>query len=219
MEMGATSSRPEPVMDTDGVPIRLSPEQSLTLYPMLKAKSTLTWRDVKANRHMTFAYLTECGIEPSRLHSMQPNLQVCVYRPGCASQYIVFNFCVAKKQAWIECKRAKLADCDQMAKWKPNPLLHFRSSIMHLIDQREAVPPEVLIRARLTVSELRDRYDMNADAMAMLRYDLSHWLQLGLTAQDLHLLNDKQFARVFGATASRDDILRRIAIANVVADT
>ena len=188
--MGAQSSS-SPVAPPSSAPtdtevryaIRLDPEQSLTLYGLLRPKRTLTWRDVVQNRPITLALCVRSGLPPERLHRLQPDIK-----------------------EWIRYERATVDDCVHMGPWRPHPFRDLGcKSIGDLVLYRDQMPPRLLIDGGVTVSHLRMRYGLTPELMIMLRYSLDDWLALGLDEESLRPVDDSQWTRLFG-TLSRAEV-------------
>jgi hypothetical protein len=55
--------------------IRLEADQSVLLYGLVFAKTTLTWKDVMQHAGITLKSCCECGIERTKLCRMQPDIR------------------------------------------------------------------------------------------------------------------------------------------------
>ena len=175
--------------------IRLEPEQSLTLYGLLRPKRTLTWRDVVAHRQITLSMCVRAGLPPERLHRLQPDIR-----------------------EWIRHDRATVNDCVHMAPWRPHPFRDLNcKSIGELVLYREQMPPRLLIDSGVTVAHLRLRYGLTPELMIMLRYSFDDWLALGLDEDVLAQVDDAQWPRLFG-TVSRPEVRAAIAKCASVTD-
>ena len=186
--MGATSSSHHCAsrVVVDSYPIRLTAEQSVSAHGFAKAKTTLTWRDIQLQPgKLTFARCVNIGISVHKLYAMQPDLK-----------------------EWIAHGGVTVLDCSAMRLWSPNPFLDFGCKIGDLILHRKHLPPEVLIRAGITLSDLCERHGLNGELMAMLHYSPEHWSQMGLAAVHLDMLSDTQWIRVFG-DLTRSDVTAR----------
>lgn len=186
--MGNSLGPTIPVSDSDGCPIRLTAEQSVALHGFLRAKNTLTWRDVATSTspRITFMACVQAGVDVRRLHAMQPDIRM-----------------------WAAHSRATLFDCQWMELWAPHPFQHFNCQIADLVMHRKHLPPAVLIKANITVTELWDRYGLNGELMAMLHYEPQHWLDMGLQTRHVEELTDEQFARIF-APLLRAELVKRL---------
>jgi hypothetical protein len=190
--MGAVSSHGGPE-HVDSYPIRLTAEQSVGLHGFSRAKGTLTWKDFKmrssrrsdSRGKITFSRCVALGVPVHKLYAMQPDLR-----------------------QWIAHAEVTVADCVDMRLWSPNPFLHFDCKLGDLIVHRNVVPPEVLIRTGVTVTDMCDRYGLDGELMAMLHYAPEDWIALGLAAGHLGMLSDAQWARVFGQQQRGEVALR-----------
>jgi hypothetical protein len=173
--------------------IRLDPEQSLTLYGLLRPKRTLTWPDIVANRQITLALCLRAGLPAERLHRLQPDIK-----------------------EWIRFDRATVEDCVHMAPWRPHPFRDLKcKSIGELVLYRDQMPPRLLVDSGVTVTYLRMRYGLTPELMIMMRYSLDDWLALGLDEETLAQVDDAQWPRLFG-TVSRVEV--RAAIGKCASD-
>lgn len=185
--MGAVSSSPHGYVEPN--PIKLLPEQSVVLFGLLNAKTTLTWGDVVRFKEITFSRLIQNGILPVQLYKLQPDLR-----------------------EWIGLGKCVLLDIKHMGLWKPNPFSDFGASLADIILKRDAVSwPEVLAACNVTVKDLRAWHGLTPDAMRMLHFSLDEWMTLKISAEDIQTLSDKDVYALFGGV-TRENILRSIGV-------
>ena len=184
--MGASSSSATNKGVVDAYPIRLTAEQSVAVHGFSRARTTLTWRDFQRGG-LTLAHCACLGISVAKLHRMQPD-----------------------PREWIAYGGATLFDCALMEPWAPNPFADFGARLGDLVLHRRHVPPAVLVRAGVTVADLRARHGLTGELMAMLHYAPEDWFDLGLRAEDLDMLSEQQWPRVFGETA-RSQVERQLS--------
>lgn len=179
--MGANASVAGYDHAVDPNPVKLLPEQSLSLYGLFHAKSTLTWPDVVRHKHIHFSLCVEHGLTPAQLYSMQPDIA-----------------------QWICHGKCEVSDCSRMELWSPNPFVHFHCNIGDLVLLRKQLQPEVLRRCNMTVRELRERYGLTGEIMCLLQYTPQQWIDLRLSTSDLDALTAPQFEKIFGKIARTD---------------
>jgi hypothetical protein len=184
--MGANTSVPGYDNVIDPNPIKLLPEQSISLYGMFHAKSTLTWPDIIKHKHINFALCSANCITPAQLYSMQPDIT-----------------------QWICHGRCDVSNSNDMALWCPNPFTHFHCNIGDLVVLRKQLHPDVLRRCNVTVADLRERYGLTGEIMCLLQYSPQEWMDLALTETDINAISTAQFEKIFGKI-TRNDLLSRM---------
>ena len=171
--------------------IRLQPEQSLSLYGLLRPKRTLTWRDVLDNRRITLrGCVVTAGVPADKLHRMQPDIK-----------------------EWIRHGRTTIADAQHMGPWRPHAFDDFGCNIGDLIVYRQYLTPQMLIDAGIDFRTMRNRYGLTAELMIMLKYSADDWVRLRIDAQFVsHELSDEHWRKLFGL-ARRSEILAQLLAA------
>lgn len=186
--MGATQSAADGCKRAiDPNPIRLSPEQSVSLLGVMHAKRTLTWADIAAHRDLTFSVLAANGLTPQQLFRLQPDIT-----------------------QWVGAGRCRVEDIDRMALWAPDPFRHFRCNIGDLAVKRDVITPDVLRRGGVTVTDMRENFGLTPDLMALLRYSPMQWAEMGMSKRDLDALTNTEVERIFGRV-SREAVESQIA--------
>ena len=185
-DMGAASSGPFGEQAIDPNPIKLLPEQSLALYGLFNVKPTLTWPDIVRHKSITFASCLANGVTSGQMYSMQPDIT-----------------------QWICHGKCDVSNCNDMALWCPNPFTHFHCHIGDLVVMRKHLPPDVLRRCHMSVSDMRERYGMTGELMCMMQYSPQEWIELALTERDLITLTAAQFEKIFGKI-TRTDLIGRL---------
>jgi hypothetical protein len=178
-------------MSSDQYVIKLhDSEQSVRLYGfVMTARQTLTWQDVLAHKTITLASCIACGIQPEKLHRMQP-----------------------KMGEWVRHGKASIADCHLMQPWHPNPFIDLRCTIGDIVLNRLAFPAQVFIDCGVTFCELRDRYGMGPELMGFLKYTADDWVALGIHAEFLETLSDAHWDTIFGKSVQRKDLMMRCRV-------
>ena len=171
--------------DLEFYAIRLEPEQSLSLYGVIRFKKTLTWRDVLDHKGITIRSCIGCGIPPAKLYRMQPDIK-----------------------EWIQRGKATAQDCEHMGPWKPNPFTDLGCCIGDLVLYRRMLPPTMLVQCGLNFSILVERYGLSVDIMMLLKYSADDWIALGVPETFLVALPDDQWKRLFGL-ANRNELVLR----------
>jgi hypothetical protein len=172
--------------ELDYYPIRLQPEQSITLFGFLGAKTTLTWRDILTSPTINLRLCIECGIDLQKLYRMQPEIK-----------------------EWFKYGKASIQDCAFMDPWKPNPLVDLGCSIGDLVLYRKFIHPKLLSNSGLTFTVLKERYGLTVDLMRLLKYNVNDWILLEITESFVNEINDSQFFQIFG-NMSKTDIISMI---------
>jgi hypothetical protein len=172
--------------ELDYYPIRLQPEQSITLFGYFGAKTTLTWRDILTSPTINLRLCVECGIDLQKLYRMQPEIK-----------------------EWFKYGKASIQDCASMDPWKPNPLVDLGCSIGDLVLYRKIIHPKLLSNSGLTFTILKERHGLTIDLMRLLKYNLNDWILLEITESFVNEINDTQFFQIFG-NISKSDILSMI---------
>jgi len=184
--MGAHDSKQAPLLDM--YPIKITTLQSNSLFGMFRPKTTLTWADIiEKGSKVTFRDCVNAKIQISKLYQMQKDLD-----------------------EWIRYKKVVLEDCKDLALWCPNPFYHFQANIGDLILKRHIISAEMLVQGGVTFDILWERYGLNPDLMALIRYTPEQWVALGIQDKHLQCFSDDQMYAVFGRL-QRKDILQAIA--------
>jgi hypothetical protein len=179
--MGAKQST---ATELDYYVIRLRPEQSTTLYGYMKAKTTLTWRDVMDNAEINVRACVRVGLPSNKLCRMQPDIR-----------------------EWIRWGKARLEDCAVMQEWKPNVFNHFGCCIGDLVVHRQVILPRVVIEGGDSFDILKDKYGLTPELMALLKYSAQDWLDLRIGHEFLTGLTNEQWTRIFGTTHNRAEMI------------
>lgn len=164
--------------------IRLLPEQSTLLYGYMRAKTTLTWRDVSQNSDISMRKCIFVGIPADKLCRMQPDIR-----------------------EWMRTGRARLQDCELMGPWKPNVFTDLGCCIGDLVLHRHVISPQMIMNGGGTFEILKDRYGLTPEIMALLRYTAKDWLDLGVPHEYLKILTDEQWIRIFSTLQNRCEML------------
>jgi hypothetical protein len=179
----STSSTNRP-QDLEYYVIRLEADQSVLLYGLLFAKTTLTWKDVLQHAGITLKSCCECGIDRHKLCRMQPDIR-----------------------EWMRNGKAKLDDCAYMDAWKPHVFNDLGCSLGDLVIYRKSLGPELLWNADITFDMLHDKYGLTPELMVLLRYSCGDWLRLRVSERFLNELTDEQWTRIFGSLQNRREVV------------
>ena len=163
--------------------IRLNADQSIGIFGFLNAKTTLTWNDILWFSTITLPLCVSKGICVRKLYNMQPDIN-----------------------EWIRNKKVFIQDIEFLKEWHPNPFQHFRCTIGDLVLHRKYITPNVLIDAGVTFDMLRENYGLTPDLMALLKYNVSEWIALGLTEEFLmeHIAQSPLYSKIFGMLSTQD---------------
>ena len=105
---------------------------------------------------------------------------------------------------WVRHKKVVLDDCKDMALWRPNPFYHFQTNIGDLVIKRHIISPDMLIQGDVTFDMLWERYGLNPDLMALIKYTPEQWIDLGIQEKHLQSFSDAQIYAVFGRLQRKD---------------
>lgn len=168
--------------------IRLTPEQSISLYGFLNAKRTLTWNDIIQHSHIKLKTCISVGIKPSKLYTLQPDIK-----------------------EWIKYEKVNVQDMPMLEAWTPNPFTDFKCTIGDLVIYRNVITPQILVKAGISFRILYEKYGVNQDIMKLLKYSIDDWLSLGISQQFIEKCNfeSKDWTQIFGQ-CSKEEVIDTI---------
>jgi len=163
--------------------IRLNAEQSIRLFGLLQAKTTLTWNDILRSPQINLKACVSQGICVRKLYNMQPDIN-----------------------EWIRNSKVHIQDIELLREWHPHPFQHFRCTIGDLVLHRKYITPSVLQNAKITFDMLRENYGLTPDLMSLLKYSVSEWVSLGLSEDFLlnQLAPSPLYPKIFGMLSVQD---------------
>lgn len=88
-----------------GIPLFLTATQSCLVHGWTHPQRTLTWKQVRQNKDLTFQECLKRGLQPCSLHDLQPNIQ-----------------------KWIDARKITLEDVPDMLLWPLHPVQHLRGN-------------------------------------------------------------------------------------------
>lgn len=166
--------------------IRLEPEQSLSIFGLFNAKTTLTWKDLLRISSIKFYTCYSNGVDTRKLYKMQPDIK-----------------------EWIKHDKVTIEDLQYLEEWHPNPFSDFKCNIGDLVIHRKHLTPKIILNSKLTFTMLVDEYGLTPDLMILLRYSLNDWILLKITESFVVALNDIKFSMIFGG-CSRQNVIECI---------
>jgi len=170
--------------------IRLSPEQSISVFGLFHAKRTLSWNDFVEKKNLTMSVCLKNGIESAKLYKIQPDIK-----------------------EWIKYHKVSLEDLPFLSEWKPNPFTDFQCSIGDIITYRKFITPELLKNAGISFQELHDKYGVDEETMVLFRYSVDDWIQLGMSEKFIqeNFFKPERWSFLFGKL-SKEEVIQRIKI-------
>ena len=156
--------------------VRLTPAQSTGIHGWgAKLKTTLSWRDVEENDHITFDLLMQWGVSPKGLQKIQPDVRMWVLHAGCAARHAV-----------------------SLIDFPAHPIHDLHGDLADVIALRAT--SRQLRSMGVTYDDLR-RAGMTPETMRLMGLTFQGWFDLGLSAEDVERdFTDAQLGRVFGMT-------------------
>jgi hypothetical protein len=154
--------------------IRLTPAQSTGIHGWgAKLKTTLSWRDIEENDHITYDLLMQWGVSPKELRKLQADVRMWVLHAGCNARHAV-----------------SMGDV--------HPINDMHGDLADVIALRAT--SRQLRSMGLTYDDLR-RTGMTPETMRLMGLTFQGWIDLGLSAQEVERdFTDAQLGRVFGMT-------------------
>ena len=138
--------------------IPLTPVQSVTIHGWFTPKRMLSWKDICANKDITTALCSSCGINDELLYVIQPCLQ-----------------------KWVEIHGVSFQDVRYMTKWPLHPFQDLHGYIPDLIEHRYEA--SLLHKLGINYQELLDE-NMTIEWMKMFKYSAKEWALLEFDVQD-----------------------------------
>jgi hypothetical protein len=140
--------------------IRLNPEQSISIYGIWDAKTTLTWCDITRFHFITLKKCVCNGVCSRKLYRMQPDIK-----------------------EWIKNEKVFIEDFELISEWHANPFRDFHCNVGDLVVHRKYITPSVLINCNINFTILKNDYGLTPELMVLLRYNVNDWITLGLTEE------------------------------------
>jgi hypothetical protein len=170
--------------------IKLTPEQSISIFGLFHAKRTLSWNDFVDKKFLNLNTCLKNGVEGTKLYKIQPDIR-----------------------EWIKHQKVSIEDLPFLTEWKPNPFTDFQCCIGDIITYRRFITPEIIINAGITFEELHNKYGVDEETMVLFRYSLDNWIQLGMSESFIEKANFKaeHWSFLFGKL-SKEDIIHKIKI-------
>ena len=164
--------------------IPLTPGQSVSIHGWFNPRAvamTLSWTDVLPREDLTLQSLHgKYGITLELLQRLQGDLS-----------------------QWIRSGRARLEDCPCMTMWKAHPIHDFKADLGDLLGTGWKAEQYKLMG--VTYSELVE-VGMTPDTMAIFRFSLYEWSQLGFSKAHAMQMTSLALANQFGLT--KENVLR-----------
>ena len=163
--------------------ITLTPGQAVYVHGWLRPRTTLSWADVLGNEALTLRFLAlGANVPLERLHHLQPD-----------------------GAAWVQARRATLADCPAMAAhWRLHPLRDFGADLGDLIAARW--PPDLMAGMGLTYADFLHAGLSPATMGLCTHVTLAGWAKLGFRKEDAAAIHEATLVRLFGVP--KPDVLR-----------
>jgi hypothetical protein len=149
--------------------IRLTPEQSLCIFGLWNAKTTLVWNDVLKFSKICLRKCVSSGVCARKLYNMQPDIK-----------------------EWIKYEKTSIEDYELLEPWHPDPFKDFHCNIGDLVMYRKFLTPQILSKCGITFDILKENYGLTPDLMVLLRYNISDWIELGITENFIEQLYNSQ---------------------------
>ena len=164
--------------------IPLTPGQSVSIHGWFNPRTvhmTLSWTDVLPREDLTLQTLhRQYRITLELLHRLQSDLS-----------------------QWVRSGRVKLEDCPILTMWKAHPIHDFKADLGDLLGT--GWKAEQYKQMGVTYSDLVE-VGMTADTMALFRFTLYEWSQLGFLKAHAAQMMPHALANQFGMT--KDNVLR-----------
>jgi hypothetical protein len=136
----------------DGVPVLLTPKQSVTIHGWLNPKRMLSWKDIRADSRITPELCHGCGVDDSMLYIVQPSLQ-----------------------AWIDVCGVSFKDVKYMTRWPLHPFRDLHGYIPDLISNK--YDAALLHKLGIDYQVLVDN-SMSVEWMKMFNFSNKDWVSL-----------------------------------------